>query len=119
MRLLLDTNPIILSLNNGYFLSDNTYLISIITELELLSFSGLSHIDEESIRSILNQFEIIGLTNDVKEMAITIRRKYRLKLPDSIIVATAIVERAKLVTADKQLTRIDEVDVVDLIEVIR
>jgi predicted nucleic acid-binding protein len=37
-----------------------------------------------------------------------------LKLPDSIIVATAIIENADLVTADQQLNKIKELNIIDI-----
>ncbi len=118
VRLLLDTNPIIISLNNGFSLSNHTYLTSVITELELLSYSGLTDKDEESIHKLLNMFEIIGLNKEIKELTIEIRRKYGLKLPDSIIIATAISEHAKLVTADRQLSKVKELEIVKLEDII-
>jgi len=44
----------------------------------------------------------------VKDIAIVIRKKYKLKLPDSIIAATAIAYNIPLITADKQFEIISE-----------
>jgi predicted nucleic acid-binding protein len=37
-----------------------------------------------------------------------------LKLPDSIIVATAIIENAVLVTADQKLNKIKELKIIEI-----
>ncbi|MDA3939441.1 MAG: PIN domain-containing protein [Spirochaetia bacterium] len=43
-----------------------------------------------------------------------VRKRYRLKLPDSIIVATAIIENAVLVTADQKLNKIKELKIIEI-----
>ena len=39
-------------------------------------------------------------------------KKYKIKLPDSIIAATTYVNNASLVTADKQLLKTSEIEVI-------
>ncbi len=41
-----------------------------------------------------------------------IKTKYRVKLPDAIITATAITTGSALVTADKQLHNISEINII-------
>ncbi|PLY10611.1 MAG: PIN domain nuclease, partial [Sulfurimonas sp.] len=50
----------------------------------------------------------------IKEETIKTRRKSKIKLPDSIIVATAIVQNATLVTSDKQLINSQIVETISL-----
>jgi len=50
--------------------------------------------------------EIIGLTKEVKELAIELRRSHRLRLPDAIVAASALVYDAVLLSNDQQLSRI-------------
>jgi len=95
-------------------LPSQNYLISVITEMELLSYSGLNDFEENNIKSLLTHFNIVGISHDIKTKTIEIRKKYKLKLPDSIIVATAIVEHAILVTADKQLLKISDVETIGI-----
>jgi len=102
-KYLLDTNAVITALNEGISLPAADYLVSIITEMELLSFSELTESDEYLIIRLLEKVRIIGLTHDVKTQAIRIRRQTKLKLPDSIICATALSEEAVLVTDDMQM----------------
>jgi predicted nucleic acid-binding protein len=114
LKYLLDTNPIIVSINNRLILPPQDYLISIISEMELLSYSGLNDFEVNNIQSLLSHFDIIGISHDIKIKTIEIRKKYNLKLPDSIIVATAIIEKAVLVTADKQLLKIKDVTTIGI-----
>ena len=51
-------------------------------------------------------FSVIELTDDVKNNTIMLRRNTKLKLPDSIVAASAVTQNATLLTADVQLLRI-------------
>jgi len=104
-RFLLDTNVLILSLNNGFIFPKYKYLLSVITEIELLSFSKLSTEDENTLRDLLKNFEIVYINNNIKENTIKVRKNTFLKLADSLILATAIVNQATLITADKQILK--------------
>lgn len=53
-KYLLDTNTIIYALNKGFKFPNNEYLVSIITEIELFSYSDLTKKDEESLELALN-----------------------------------------------------------------
>jgi hypothetical protein len=60
----------------------------VISQIEFLSFSGLTQSDRQLFQQFLQQVEIVGLTaGDVMliEKIIEIRQQYRLKLPDAII----------------------------------
>jgi len=111
---LLDTNTIIYALQRRVTLPTADYSISVITEMELLSFPQLSNQEEKVIRKLLSYFSIISLNESIKEKAIAIRRTKRLKLPDAIIVATAYINKATLVTSDKALHTIPEINVLKL-----
>jgi len=49
-KYLLDTNTIIYALNQGFKLQNSKYLVSIITEIELLSYSNLTKSDEKILK---------------------------------------------------------------------
>lgn len=102
-RYLLDTNTIIYALNQGFKFPKNKYFISVITEIELFSYAALTEKDEKILRALLNKFNSVELTAKVKEETIKIRKISKIKLPDSIIIATARAQSAILVTSDKQL----------------
>ena len=48
----------------------------------------------------------------IKEIAISLKQKYSIELADSIIAATAKSFNLPLVTADKGLKKIEDVDIV-------
>jgi predicted nucleic acid-binding protein len=113
MSIVLDTNAVL------YFLAGRLaeplpqadFFVSVITEIELLSYPLLKMEDEAEIRSFLNDVTIIDLTEKNKQSAIAFRRQYRLKLPDALIVATAYNLKAELFTNDIKLLNISELPV--------
>ena len=73
---------------------------SAITRLEALGFSGLSPADEGGLTQLLAQFEEAPVTSAVVDAAIQMRRTSRIKIPDALIAATAVVYAATLVTSN-------------------
>ena len=108
-RYLLDTNAVIYLVNGrlAFPLPDGQYRVSIITEIELLSFSDLSAAEEQKIRDLLLLLDRVHLTDAVRDEAIRLRRKNRLKLPDAIIAASALICDAVLLTNDQAFSSID------------
>ena len=91
------------------FLNKNL-AFSVISEMELLSFSGITEEEENSIKALLNDCKEISLLKDVKDKAIELRKKYKTKLPDAIVAASAIVNNLPLITADKGFNQIQELN---------
>jgi predicted nucleic acid-binding protein len=87
-------------------LKDTEQLVSVITEIELLSFPRITEEQETRIKRLLAEMQIVPLTSEIKDTAIAYRRKTNKKLPDSIIVATSIVSNATLLTRDKELHKV-------------
>lgn len=108
-RYLLDTNAIIYLVNGRLAspLPEGKYSISVITEIELLSFSGLSHEEEQRIRNLMRVLDRIQLSDTVRDLTIQLRRNNRLKLPDAIIAASAMAQHAILLTNDQTFASID------------
>jgi predicted nucleic acid-binding protein len=86
------------------------YYVSVITEIELLSYPNLDAKTEENIRSFLAQLKLINLNNAIKTKAIQLRREYKIKLPDAIIVATALILNIPLLSNDLRLNKISDLD---------
>jgi len=112
----LDTNAVIFLTTAGNViplglqneLNGSDLFISVITEIELFSKSTLPPDEEENLRLLIaERIPILDLTDAVKREAIALRRSGRLKLPDCIVAATAIVVNAVLLTADTKLLRLD------------
>ncbi len=86
--------------------------ISFISEVELLGFKNITKKEEIELKSLISDCFSIDWNTKIKEKTIELRRKYNLKLPDSIIAATSIVYSFPLVTADKQFSKIEELDLI-------
>lgn len=119
---LLDTNAIVeLLQNNNHKLLDNLNKaqwvgISIISKLEFLAFPNLTKADEVLFRKFINKINIINLNNDNIELIdkiLAIRKNYKMKLPDSIISATAILSGSILISRDKDFKKIKELKILD------
>ncbi|PVY70801.1 hypothetical protein C8D92_108158 [Tamilnaduibacter salinus] len=102
-RYFLDTNAWIYAINGRVKLPGYRYFTSVITEMELLSWPALTASEERVLRDILTGIHVIGLTSDVKDRAIEIRKATSLKLPDSIVSASAQLADGVLVTNDRKL----------------
>jgi predicted nucleic acid-binding protein len=104
----LDTNPVIdFTMYRIASLPGENHFVSFITEMELFVFPSLTPAAEQDIRNFLKIVTIIPLNENIKQEAIRIRRygKPRLKLPDAIIAATALVLDATLVTNDSTMLK--------------
>lgn len=86
--------------------------ISFVSEVELLGFKGITKSEEIIIKQLINDCFNIEWNQKIKAKTIELRKKYTIKLPDSIIAATALVYGLPLVTADKGFSKIEELDLV-------
>lgn len=109
MSVLLDTNASIYQLSGRLDvpLGKGSFSVSVITQIELLSFPAITSEDEARIRKMLEQeVEVVPLTAAIVERTISLRRAHRLKLPDAVIVATAMELGYELMTNDAQLVKV-------------
>lgn len=113
MSFVLDTNVVLYHLGNRLAedLPDGPLCISIITEMELLSFPGLSENEEREIQRLLKSINVIELSEAIKNEAIQLRKTFKVKLPDAIIMATAKSLSAPLITNDLALAKIKGIEV--------
>lgn len=82
------------------------YAYSAITCMEALGFSAITAEEENAITGLFAYISHLSISSEVEAATIRLRRKHSIKLPDAIIVATAIVHKLKLLTLDKDLERI-------------
>lgn len=108
MKKVLDTNAILYLLGGklAQALPVGEYFISVISEMELLSYPVLDESEQSKIRNFLSAVTVVDLTEEVKTVAIGLRRQHLLKLPDAIVAATALSLGAQLVTNDAKLLRV-------------
>lgn len=72
--------------------------ISVITYVEILGYVFDDPKEELFIKELLSVFKTIYIDQYIADIAVKIRKKKRIKLPDAIIAATAISEGLNLVT---------------------
>ena len=122
-KYLLDTNFIL-----GILKSDDTVLAelssrrilasecsySAITRMELLGFHGITRDEESLINQKLEHFSSLPLTKDIEEVVIDLRQSRKIKLPDALIAATALVHNLTLISRNfDDFKRIAGLTVVD------
>jgi len=114
-KIFVDTNICIYLLNGdrvlAEFLQNQNVYISVITEMELYVFDN-----NESSNKILDDFiasvNVLEIDDQIKRQTIKIRKSTKLKLPDSIIAAAALVNNIPFLTADKALKRVPDLDLI-------
>jgi len=92
-------------------ISDHSFAISVISEIELLGKKDISRQDTKIIRNLLGDCILLPFTDSVKEKTIELKQKYTIKVPDAIIAATSIVYKLPLITADKGFAQIKGLNV--------
>jgi predicted nucleic acid-binding protein len=107
LKLLLDTNVIVDFLKQGdasynlfSLLQSHDCYTSIIVKLELLKFPDITPDEEHIITEFLQLIPIITFNEAIERQTILLSRATKLKLPDAIIGATAIIYDAEIVTRD-------------------
>ncbi len=101
MKALLDTNILIDYLNGIDAAREEICryekpLISTITWMEVMV--GVNDDEHQAIRSFLARFTQVNIDAEVAEIAVSIRRRFKMRLPDAIIWASAKRENALLVS---------------------
>src|ERR1051326_1060078 len=103
-----DTNIIVYALTGVEsvlpYLEEDCF-ISVITEIEILGVTGIEKRELSVRKSAIDYCTIIPLTNSIKNEAIRLKQQFKVKLPDAIIAASALVGAYMLITADKGFKR--------------
>jgi predicted nucleic acid-binding protein len=90
---------------------------SAITRLELFGYPNLRPADGTALRSLLGCFNEVEVSARVVDKAIELRQKRRIRVPDAIIAASALVTGATLITRNAtDFKAIPGLDVVNPIE---
>jgi hypothetical protein len=92
----------------------NRIFISAISVIEFLSFPKLPAKDKEFFSLLLQELSIMPLDFEHAVMAGQIRAKYRMKLADSVVAATAVLAKSLLVSRDRDFKKIKEIETIDL-----
>lgn len=73
---------------------DRAPQISIVNKIELLSLKDVS----SQIVSFTDNAFVFSLTDEIADTTIQLRKKYKIKLPDAVVAATAVVHKLTLIT---------------------
>jgi predicted nucleic acid-binding protein len=73
---------------------DAHFLVSFITYIEFLGYKNIS----QSNKEFIEMAQVIEINISIIDICIELRKKYRIKLPDAIIAATAIHHNFCIVT---------------------
>ena len=115
-KLFLDTNIILYLLNGdetlAELLNQKQLYISVITELELLAYKGITAKEEKVIKEFVSQCKVININNNIKLETIRVRKTYKTKLPDSIIIASALYLDLPMITSDVEFKKVEELALV-------
>jgi len=88
--------------------------ISIISYMESLGHPFKNKEEEIIVKNLCDTCEIFNLTKQITDKTIEIRKQFKIKLPDAIIAASALVNKAVLVTANvKDFKMIDEISIIN------
>lgn len=117
----LDTNFIIYYLikdkHAEKFFNENLvntfYYISVISRVELFSYPEITAEEFSSIEAFLSSTRSVLIDNEIAMIAAELRRKYKIKTPDSLVAATALYTNTSLVTRNiKDFEKIKELKVI-------
>lgn len=117
---LIDTNAAVDYLDNKLPPEANTLIdkiesrISIITRIELLSWPNATEQQTSVLEEFIHNSHVYNFQEQMVQYTIGLRKKYRIKLPDAIIAATAIVNDQTLITRDtKDFNKIEELQIIN------
>lgn len=112
--LTVDTNILLYLINKDnrveHLLDKIPVYISYVTEIELLSYHGISSAELKVIEQLIENCTVIEMNEYIKRQTILWRRKYRLKVNDAIVAATSSYLNIPLLTADSDFLKIKELD---------
>jgi len=116
IRLLCDTNTLIHLLRNNRtvveFLIGKQIHISAITELELFGKQNMSEREISITEIMIENCFVFDLIEPIKQIVKKLRWKYKIKLPDAIVAATAIYLDIPLLTYDSDFKNIEEIKLI-------
>lgn len=91
-----------LSVENSDFMDsvlENAPAMCMVVKIELRSFQG-DIVKENTIADLVSNCAIMELSDEIIEKTIELRRKAKIKLPDAVIAATAIVHNLTLLSTN-------------------
>jgi len=122
MRYLFDSNILIYHLRGSLNQRGSDLILegltgegaySIISKIELLGFNQ-TPTEEQQARIFLAGLQELELTSDIAEQTIQLRKNQKIKLPDAVIAATALIHQLTLITRNtSDFLRIAGLDIIN------
>ncbi len=123
-KYLLDTNVAIYFLKNSLPENGKSFLltaipaneveISFITKIELLAYPSITPEEEMAAQTFLSFFNIITIDASIINKTIAIRKEVKIKLPDAIIAATALVNNLQLLSSNLQdFSKVEDLTIIN------
>ena len=103
-----DTNILIYFLEGNHKLKSfrqSSFAASVVSEIELLSWHKIPESDKKIIKAFLDNCFVIELLPAIKDIAITLRQKHKIKLPDAVVAATSVYLDIPLLTSGKSFQK--------------
>ncbi len=120
---MLDTNTIINYLDASLPASAMLFMhgvvdefcnVSVISKMETLGHNFTSQAEQKTIETFVAGATVLALTEDIVNKTIAIRQSKKIKLPDAIIAATALVYNLMLITRNTaDFKNIDGISVIN------
>ncbi len=109
---LIDSNPVIDFFNGKMTAGGKNFIaaidpaISVITHIELLSNKNIPSHEWAQLLAFIQVAAIYALDSPVAEQTIILRQQYRIKIPDAIIAATALLYGFILISRNLPILKI-------------
>jgi len=106
--LILDTNVVLYKIKGllDEELPEEGVGISILTKIELLSYSKIQEPEKGLIELVLDQLAVWPVEDRIADAAIQLRRQHNLKIPDAVIAATAISLGVEMISNDAAFLKV-------------
>ena len=121
---IIDTNIVIAALGNKLpsegvaFIKSIPPNISVVTQIEILGWHGSSSSDLIPLTDFVNKATIFSLEAPIVQQTIVLRQYHKIKTPDAIIAATALIHGLTLVSRNvadfKQITQLQVINPFEL-----
>ncbi len=91
--------------------------ISVITKIEILGFETTSE-STQLLESFVLDSLVLGLSDEIVDKTIEIRKRNKIKMPDAIIAATAIAYNSIIITRNiKDFQNINDLNCINPYEI--
>lgn len=111
-KVLLDTNIVLYVLNGDEQVAELIQgcdaFLSVINRVELLSSGKLTAAHTSAMQDFIGDCKLVQFTQEIQDLTIELRQRYKLKLADAAVAATASYLGVQLVTADKVFLKLSD-----------